>query len=363
MLIKGAFVKETGSISIEELQIDKPKSDEVLVKMVGTGICHTDFSVSNQEIPSPLPIVLGHEGAGIIEEVGEDVTDFKVGDHVVIAFAFCNECSPCIHGRPSACEKLGELNFDGTMLDGTTRLSKDGESVATLFGQSSLATHAIANQMHLVKIDKDVDLSIMGPLACGLQTGAGTVLNKLQPEFGSSIAIFGCGGVGLSAIMASKLQACENIIAIDVNDDRLELAKELGATHTFNGNDVDDIVGEIKKITNGGAQYSMDTTAVEPVILQALRCLAAEGTLAVVGVGGEVPIHIHEDLVMPNRTIIGVTEGVAIPSILIPQLIRYYQQGRFPFDKLIKKYPFSDLSQALEDMEKGKTIKPVVVFN
>lgn len=363
MLIKGAFVKEKGSIHLEELEIDQPKADEVLIKMVGTGICHTDFSVSNQEIPSPLPIVLGHEGAGIIEEIGESVTDFEIGDHVVIAFAFCNECTPCVNGRPSACEKLGELNFDGTMLDGTTRLSKDGESVATLFGQSSLATHAIANQMHLVKIDKDVDLSIMGPLACGLQTGAGTILNKLQPEFGSSIAIFGCGGVGLSAIMAAKMQACENIIAVDVNDERLELAKELGATHIFNGKETEDIVSEIKAITHGGAQYSFDTTAVPPVILQALRCLAVEGTMAVVGVGGEVPIHIHEDLVMPNRTIVGITEGVAVPNVFIPQLINYHKQGRFPFDKLIKKYPFSDLSTALEDMESGKTIKPVVIFD
>jgi|SRR5699024_10043327 len=362
MNIKGALVKEKGNIQIEELTLDMPRENEVLIKVVGTGICHTDFSVSNQDISTPLPIVLGHEGAGVVEQVGDSVTDFKEGDHVILSFAFCNECKTCITGNPGACENLGSLNFNGTMMDGTMRIKKDDTNVATLFGQSSLATHAIVHESHLVKVDKDVDLSILGPLACGIQTGAGTVLKKLKPEFASSIAIFGCGGVGLSGIMAANIVGCDHIIAVDIDEDRLALAKELGATHTFNSHEIDDISETVQSVTNGGVQYSFDTTAVPSVINEALNCLAVEGTMAVVGVGGEVSIQIYEDVIIPNRTIVGVTQGAAIPKMFIPQLIKYYKDGRFPFDKLIKKYPFEDLSKALNDMEQGKVIKPVITF-
>lgn len=362
MLINGAIVEEKGDIRLEEMTIAEPKADEVRVKMVGTGICHTDLSVANQAIDTPLPIVLGHEGAGIIEKVGENVTNFQEGDNVVLSFAFCNTCDTCLQGNPGACENLAPLNFSGTMIDGTKRIRKDDEDVATLFGQSSLATYAIAHESHLVKVDQDVDISIMGPLACGIQTGAGVVLKKLKPEFGSSIAIFGCGGVGLSAVMSANLLGCDKIIAVDVNDDRLELAKELGATHVFNGSETDDIVEEIQSLTDGGVEYSFDSTAVPQVINQALNSLAVNGTLAVVGVGGEVPVEMYTDVVIPNRTIVGVTQGASVPSIFIPELVKYYNEGRFPFDKLIKKYTLDQLSEALDDMESGETIKPVIVF-
>lgn len=362
MFIKSALVEEKGSIRLENVEISEPKANEVLVRMVGTGICHTDLSVSNQVVPTPLPIVLGHEGAGIIEKVGPGVTDFQEGDHVVVSFTFCGTCNTCTHGEPSSCENLGALNYGGTMMDGTTRLSIDETPVATFFGQSSLATYSVAHISNLVKVDKDVDLAILGPLACGIQTGAGTILNKLQPEFGTSLAVFGCGGVGLSGVMAANLLGCENIIAVDIDEDRLALAKELGATHTLNGKEVD-VVSEIHKITGNGAQYAFEATAVPAIVLQSIRCLAVGGTVAVVGVGGEASIHIHDDLVLPNRTIVGVTEGVSIPPVFIPKLISYYKKGKFPFDKLIKKYPFDQIQTAIEDMKSGKTIKPVVTFD
>lgn len=362
MQITGALVDEKSKVHLANIEMDEPQKDEVLIKLVGTGICHTDLSVLNQDVPTPLPIVLGHEGAGIVEKVGPSVTEFEKGDHVVIAFAFCGECRTCKKGKPGSCEKLGELNFDGTMSDGTTRMTRDQESVATLFGQSSLATYSISNKINLVKVDKDIDLSILGPLGCGIQTGAGTVANKLKPEYGSSIVIFGCGAVGLSGIMVAAQLGCENVIAVDINPDRLNLARELGATHVLNGTEVDVLV-EINNITDGGgAQYAFDTTGVPKIVLQSIRCLAVDGVVAVVAVGGEVPIHIHQDLVMPNRTIVGVTEGLSIPSLFIPQLIEQYKKGKFPFDKLIKKYTLDELDQALEDMESGKTIKPVITF-
>lgn len=361
MQITGALVDEEQNVKLENIELEGPYKDEVLIKLVGTGICHTDLSVLNQDVPTPLPIVLGHEGAGIVEEVGPGVNEFEKGDHVVIAFAFCGECRMCKKGKPGSCENLGELNFDGTMRDGTMRMRSKDKSVATLFGQSSLSTYSVSHKSNLVKVDKDVDLSIMGPLGCGIQTGAGTVTNKLKPEYGSSIAIFGAGAVGLSGVMVASQLGCENVIAIDINQERLNLAKELGATHVLNGKEVD-AVEEISKITNGGAQYAFDTTGVPDIVLQSIRCLAVDGTVAVVAVGGEVPIHIHQDLVMPNRSIVGVTEGLSIPSLFIPQLIEQYKQGKFPFDKLIQKYSFEELPQALEDMKNGKTIKPIITF-
>lgn len=362
MNLEVAIVEEKGKIEKKKIKISRPKEDEALVRMIGTGICHTDISVSNQVVETPLPLVLGHEGAGIIEEVGGNVEGFEVGDHVVISFSFCGKCHRCVHGEPSSCEELGPLNYGGTMHDGTTRLEKeDGTPVATFFGQSSLATYAIAHTSNLVKVDKDVDLSILGPFACGIQTGAGTVLNRLQPKFGTSIVVFGCGGVGLSGIMASKLTGASSIIAVDIDEKRLELAKELGATHTINGKK-EDVIERVHEITGRGADYALEATAVPSAVLQSIRSLAVGGTVAVVGVGGEADIHIHDDLVLPNRTVVGVTEGVSIPSVFIPKLIEYYKVGKFPFDKMIKKYNFDEIDKAIDDMKSGKTIKPIIVF-
>lgn len=361
MLIKAAVVNERNELTLENLELENPRKDEVLVKIVGTGICHTDLTVLDQEVSTPLPIVLGHEGAGIVEKVGEGVTEFEKGDHVVITFSFCGKCNTCKRGKPGSCENLGELLFGGMMRDGTTPLSKDGEPVATLFGQSSLATYSVSHKSSLVKVDKDVDLTILGPLGCGIQTGAGTIANQLKPEFGSSIVIYGCGAVGLSAVMIASQVGCKNVIAVDIVPERLELAKQLGATHVLNSKDVD-VLNEINEITGGGSEYAFETTGVPAVVLQSIRCLAVNGVVAVVAVGGEVPIHIHQDLVMHNRTVIGSTEGLSIPSIFIPQLIEEYKRGNFPFDKLITKYSVEELDQALKDTASGKTIKPVIVF-
>lgn len=362
MKIEAAVVKEQGSIKTETLNLAKPKSDEVLIKIVATGICHTDVSIANQDMETPLPIALGHEGAGIVEGVGPGVTEFEKGDHVIVTFAVCNECKPCLTGHTGACEQYGPLNFEGMMRDRTTRLSQDGEDVYNFFGQSSLATYAISHTSNMVKVSKELDLSILGPLGCGIQTGAGTILNKLKPEFGSSLTVFGAGGVGLSGIMAGNIVGCSEVIAVDINDERLELAKQLGATHTINSKEVKDVEAKIKEITNGGSTYAFDTTGIPAVINQGIKGLAQEGTIALVAIGGPVEIDVNYDLIMKNCSVVGVTQGLSVPKIFIPQLINYFESGRFPFDKLIKKYPFSDLEQALEDMKSGKTIKPVILF-
>lgn len=363
MLIQAAVVDQKGSqIKIENLQLQQPKSNEVLIKLVGTGVCHTDLGVQQQHNKTPLPIVLGHEGAGIVEQLGPGVSDFEVGDHVVISFSYCGKCRNCLEGHPASCERFGELNFGGNLLDGTTRLSRDDDQeIATLFGQSTLATYTVAHTNNIVKVDKDLDLAILGPLACGIQTGAGTVLNKLKPGIGDSIVIFGCGGVGLSGVMGAAISGTKTIIAVDIIPDRLELAKELGATHVINGKE-QDTGAEISRITGGGADYVLESTGVPALILQAIRSLRPRGTMAAVGVGPDLTFNLHDELIPSNRTLVGVVEGDSIPKLFIPELIEYYKQGRFPFDRLVKTYSFESINEAIADMKSGKTVKPVIVF-
>lgn len=211
----------------------------------------------------------------------------------------------------------------------------------------------------MVKVDKDVDLALLGPLGCGIQTGSGTVLNKLRPAFGTSIAVYGCGAVGLSAIMAAKIAGCKDIIAIDVHDNRLELAKELGATLALNGKHVD-VVKEIKEATGGGTHYAVETTGVPPVVRQSLHALRPLGVSAIVGVTPEMNVDVHNDIMAEGKAMVGVIEGDAVPQLFIPQLVEYYKKGLFPFDKLVKFYDFQEINQAFEDSKTGITIKPVL---
>ncbi len=359
MKIKAAVTKGQGQpFSIEEVELAAPKANEILVKIVATGVCHTDAVARDMAI-APLPAVLGHEGAGIVEQVGEGVKDIEPGDHVVLSFAHCGVCSNCLTGHPTVCETFNDLNFGGVQDDYTTRLSKENEKLSTFFGQSSFGTYAIAHERNVVKVDKDVDLTLLGPLGCGIQTGSGTVLNRLKPEFGSSIVIYGCGAVGLSAVMAAKIVGCQHIIAVDVHDNRLSLAKELGATHVLNGRHVD-VVAEVKAITNGGSHYAVETTGVPPVVKQSLNALRPLGACAIVGVTPEMSIDVHNDLMAEGKTMMGVIEGDAVPRVFIPQLISYYKNGQFPFDKLVKFYDFEQINEAFEDSKNGGAIKPIL---
>ena len=232
------------------------------------------------------------------------------------------------------------------------------KSVAALW-RPAFATYAIAKSRNAVKVDPDVDLALLGPLGCGIQTGAGTILNRLKPEFGSSVVVYGAGAVGPSAVMAARIVGCQYIIAVDVHDSRLNLALELGAPHVFNGKKVD-VVAEVKKLTDGGSHYALETTGVPRVVKQSLNALRRLGTCAIVGITPEVKLDIHNDLMAEGKSMIGVIEGDSIPRVFIPQLIAYYKAGQFPFDKLIKFYDFQQINQAFEDSASGAIIKPVV---
>ena len=359
MHIKAAVTQAQGQdFSIEDVELDDPKPDEVLVRVVATGVCHTD-AVARDLAIAPLPAVLGHEGAGIVAAVGSNVKDLDVGDHVVLSFAHCGECAMCLSGHPTVCEQFNPLNFGGCNHDHTHRIHQHGRPLSTFFGQSSFGTYAIAHQRNTVKVDKDVDLALLGPLGCGIQTGAGTVLNRLKPEFGSSIVIYGTGAVGLSALMAAKIIGCKNIIAVDIHDSRLELAKELGATHTINSKH-EDVVASIKDLTQGGNEYAVETTGVPIVVRQALQALRPLGTCAIVGITPKMEIDVHNDLMAEGKTMVGVIEGDAIAKIFIPTLVEYYKKGLFPFDRLVQFFDFEQINEAFEASKNGSVIKPIL---
>ena len=363
MKVTAAVVREeTQPFSVEELDLEEPRSDEVLVRVVATGMCHTDMIVRDQWYPVPLPAVLGHEGAGIVEKVSEGVTKVQPGDHVVLSFASCGECPNCASGRPTYCLSFYEYNFGGERPDGSNGLSSKGDVVhGRFFGQSSFASHALAAERSVVKIRDDVPLELMGPLGCGIQTGADSMLNVLRPEAGTSIAVFGTGAVGMSAIMAAVVAGCTTLIGIDVKQGRLELTRELGATHTINGAEAN-AVEEIGKITGGGADYSLETTAVPAVLRQAVDALAPLGTCGLVGaapLGTEVSLDMN-NILIPGRTVRGIVEGDSIPAVFIPQVIELYDKGRFPFDRLIEFYDLEEINQAAEDSEEGSVLKPVL---
>ncbi len=363
MKIKAAIIEEkSGPFVLEELDLDAPGADDVLVRIKGAGICHTDLVCRDQYFPVPLPCVFGHEGSGIVEAVGAGVTDVAVGDHVVLSYDNCGKCPPCMQGLPGYCLELYAHNFLGTRADGTTALHRhDGAVVhGHFFQQSSFATLAIAKARNTVVVDRDVPIELLGPLGCGVQTGAGAVMNSLRPQAGTSIALFGAGSVGLSAIMAAHLVGCATIVAVDRNPDRVALAKELGATHGVNPADGDPVEA-VRAVTAGGAQFSLECTGLPKVLRQAVDCLTLTGTCGLIGVsplGTEAALDMNA--ILFGRGVRGIIEGDSVPRIFIPRLIALYKAGRFPFDKLIRFYPLEAINDAVRDTESGKVLKAVV---
>jgi aryl-alcohol dehydrogenase len=362
MKIKAAVVREAGGhFNLEEIELDEPRADEVLVRIVSSGLCHTDLVARMQYLPIPLPGVFGHEGAGIVEKVGAQVTKVKPGDHVATSFLSCGVCTPCKSGTPGWCPDFKRLNFGGRRADGSTTMKKGNETIyGSFFGQSTFATHSLVSERSVVKVPSDVPLEILSPMGCGIQTGAGGVINSLSPKPGSSIVIFGIGSVGLSAIMAAVACGCTTIIGVDVVESRLKLSKEFGVTHAIDSGKTD-AVAEIKKITGGGVAYSLECTGIPAVFRQAVDCLMMGGVCGLIGVApAGVEVKLDMQTVLDGRTVKGVVEGDCIPDIFIPQLIDLYKQGRFPFDRLLKFYSLDQINEAAEDSEKGKTLKAVL---
>lgn len=362
MQITAAVVRETsGPFQVESVSLAEPREDEVLVKIAGVGVCHTDLVCRDQYFPVPLPCVFGHEGSGTVEQVGAAVSKVKPGDHVVLSFSSCERCANCIAGKPAYCHQLYQCNFLGTRLDGSSALSRDGALLnGHFFSQSSFGTYAVASERNTVKVDSDVPLWLLGPLGCGVQTGAGAVINSLQPKAGSTIAIFGAGTVGLSAVMAAHLCGCSRIIAVDPLAKRRALAAELGATHVIDPG-AENAVERVQAISHGGCTYSLECTGLPAVVRQAVECLTLTGVCGVIGVsrlGTEIKLDMNN--ILFGRSLRGIIEGDSVPDEFIPRLVDLYRQGRFPFEKLVTSFDFADIQRAVEASERGDVVKAVL---
>ncbi|MFC8427853.1 NAD(P)-dependent alcohol dehydrogenase [Streptomyces sp. NPDC057253] len=363
---RAAVVESGGApFSLSDVTLDDPGPREAVVRLVATGLCHTDLGVASGGLPFPLPGVLGHEGAGVVEAVGSAVTGVAPGDHVVLSFTSCGDCRNCDGGHPAYCATWLPLNLlGGRRADGSSTISRDGEALGGhFFGQSSFAERALVDERSLVKVDQDVPLESIAPLGCGVQTGVGAVWNVLKPGTGSTIVVLGAGAVGLSAVMAAALTPATTIVAVDRVGERLSLARELGATHTVNAAD-EDLGDALAGITGGrGADGIVETTGNVGVLRQGVDALAARGTVVVVGAppfGSEVALDVNG--LLGGKQVVGLTLGDAETQSFIPALVRLVKEGRLPLHRLISTYPFADIDQAVRDMGAGKAIKPVLTF-
>lgn len=351
------------AFSVEEVELPELRPHDVLVRIRGVGICHTDLASRDGLLGAPFPAIFGHEGSGIVERVGGAVTKVAAGDAVVLSPSYDGTCPHCVAGHPMYCDDYGLLNFQTRPDEVAAALADGGRATLKYFGQSSFAHHALADERNAVKVPTDVPLEILGPLGCGIQTGAGTVMNGLKPEPGSSIAILGAGAVGLAAMLAAVLCGCERIVVIDRNDSKLELALSLGATHVVNTRGIPDVGAELRRVAPRGVDFIIDCAGSAPLIDSALTGLGRLGRLALVA----VPHAAHSHLQLPwfptllqGQSVQGFVEGNSIPDVFIPRLVALYKAGRFPFDKMLKLYAFDAINLAIEDQMAGRTIKAVL---
>jgi aryl-alcohol dehydrogenase len=345
-----------------EVELEAPRDDEVLVRMVATGLCHTDITMGSFLPAEMFPNVFGHEGAGVVEEVGAGVQGLEPGDHVVMSFRSCRDCAKCRAGLVGYCDQTLLLNYMGMRMDGSMPISRDGGPVfGSFFGQSSLAAHALAYADNCVKVDPELDLTLAAPYGCGFQTGAGTVLNVIRPATDDSLVVYGVGAVGLAAIAAAVAEGVESILAVDPLAARRTAAERFGAT-TVDPAAVEDVVARVRELTGGGAAYAIDTTAIPAVVKQAQQSLAARGTLVALGLGAEEYVLDAIDLLQGGKTVMSSIEGDSDPQEMVPRLLAMRAAGTFPMDELVTTYPADQINQAVADVTSGAVVKPVLVW-
>lgn len=363
MKVTAAVVHERAApFVIETLELQDPRADELLVRVVASGMCQTDLHGRDGYYGTPFPAVFGHEGAGIVEAVGSAVRTFAPGDHVIMSFPWCGRCANCRHRRIAYCYDAWDLKMRGTRADGSTLMQLGEMPVyGAFFQQSSFATYAIANERFAVKVRPDAPLHLLGPIACSVQTGAGAVLNSMRPNSGHSFTLFGAGAVGLSGLMAARIVGCDPIIAVDIHDRRLALARELGATHTINHAGRADVVAEIRQITGGGVQYALETSAVPTVLREAVEVLLPAGTCILVGSARPgIDVALDMCFLQNGRIVRGVIQGDSEPYVFIPKLIDFMSQGQLPVERIMTFYGLNDIGRAAADAIEGTTIKPVL---
>jgi aryl-alcohol dehydrogenase len=361
--ITAAVVEELhGPFVVKDVELDEPGPGDVLVQVAATGFCHTDGIARDGDLPFPLPGVLGHEGAGTVVAVGEGVTGFREGQAVVLGWPYCGDCRNCVKGEPRYCLRMAELVGGGHRLDGPSALrTTDGQPLAShFFGQSSFATYAMTTASSLVPVPEGLPVELMGPLACGLATGAGAVFNTLRPEPGSSIVVYGAGTVGLAAVMAARNSAATTIIAVDRHAGRLRLAADLGATHTVDATGTDPVQA-VQDICGGPADAALDCTGVISVVRQAIDSVGMLGTALLIGgapAGAEFSVEHFSTLW--GKTIRGTLGGSGHGQALIAALMDLHAQGRFPFDRLVEYFPLEQIEDAVEASHSGAVVKPIL---
>jgi aryl-alcohol dehydrogenase len=363
MQIKAAVVsKRSGPFVIDTVELSDPRPDELIVRVVASGMCQTDLHGRDGYYAENYPGVYGHEGAGVVHAIGSAVHSFAPGDHVVMSFPWCGVCANCHQNMRSYCVRAFDLKMKGTRADGSTLLSRNGAPVySAFFQQSSFGTFALTQERYAVKVRNDAPLELLGPLACSGQTGAGTVFNVMQPKPGDSFAVFGVGAVGLSALMAAKIAGCTPIIAVDVHEKRLALAQELGATHTIDHRTCGDVVGEIRKITGRGVRFSLETSALPAVFREAIESLMPGATCVLLGSARHgTDVSFDMKFIQEGRVIRGVVQGDSVPKEFIPKLVDLIMEKKFPIEKMIKFYDFADINLAAKESSEGIAIKPVL---
>jgi len=347
--------------TLEAATLEDPRPGEVRVRIAGVGLCHTDLVARDQLIPIPLPAVLGHEGAGVVERVGEGVTGVAPGDTVVMSFASCGHCRRCAAHLPGYCREFSPLNFAGVRPDGSSGVHIAGQPVsANFFGQSSFASHALALAKDVVKVRTSLPIEELGPLGCGLQTGAGGVIRALAPPAGASIAVFGGGPVGLAAVMAAKIRGCDPILIVEPIAGRRRLALELGATHAIDPA-AGDVAAAIRAVCADGLDFAFETSGRQEVAEAALASLASYGLLGVPPrIDATLGINLAGLITFGHR-IHGIIEGDSDPQTFIPELIAHREAGRFPFERLIATYPLDDINEAIAAQLRGDCVKAVLI--
>lgn len=350
-------------LSIEPVELSGPAAGEVLVRLVATGLCHTDLTVMDH-MPLPWPALLGHEGAGVVAAIGAGVTRVAVGDPVVMTTASCGHCRECSRGEPAYCNHFTALNMSGGhRADGTCTHTRDGAPVfAGFLGQSSFATHVVVLERSVVRVPADLPLETLAPMGCGIQTGAGAVLNTARPRPGDSLAVFGAGAVGLSALAAAAVAGCTTRIAVDMVPSRLDLARDMGATHVFNAGQCDPVAA-IRELTGGGVDFAIEAAGLTAVMAQAVEALGPRGTAVLVGVAGDTPVPVNPSALQGGgRTVKGsmMCGDHAVPADFIGRLIALWRDGQLPFEKFVRYYDFADINQAIADAKAGVAIKPIL---
>lgn len=373
MKMKAAVMYEQGlpapyehsqPFKIEEVDLEEPGEGEVLVEVRAAGLCHSDLSTVAGQRKRTLPVVGGHEGAGIVREVGSGVHNLKEGDHVVMSVATgCGICSICLSGKPALCDHMSAARGKGMLPNGQRRLSINGEPIYHYSGVSSFAQYAVTVPNSLIKIDPSIPLEVAALYGCAVVTGAGAIFNSAQLRPGKSIAVFGLGGVGLNAVMAARISGASRIIGIDIVESKFELAKELGCTHTLKGNDPD-LVEKIRDLTNGGVDAAFEISGAKSAISSAYAITRKGGDVFCVGVGasGQMYEYPHTLMVAEEKSIRGSFMGGGVGERDVPQYIRYYNEGRMPVDRLMSgTMGFEDLNLALDRLASGNVVRQVLL--